>query len=330
MHDTDDAPGKSHEHRHPHPPDDPSGHPRIGFVGAGRVGTLLGRAFSQAGWPVTGVVGRRAEQLDSFRRLIPSARPFARPGEMLDEVELVFLTVPDDVVADVAHGIRLYGGQAIVHTSGALPASVLDSARAAGTYAGSFHPLIAVADADRAMADLMGATVALEGDDGLMPLLGELAEAVGAQPVLLPPGGKPAYHAAAMLAAGGFIGLLDGIAEVARGAGLDEAGALAVYGPLVRQSLANAETMGIRAALTGPFVRGDVGTIAAHLDALRRLAPRALSLYRAVAERELALAEARDDLSTERAAQIRGLPGMNTDAAISPAPANIAGDAGQR
>jgi len=307
VHDTDDAPGKSHVHRHPHPPEDPSGRPRIGFVGAGRVGTLLGRAFSQAGWPVTGVVGRRPERLDDFRRLVPTARAFVRPTDLLDEVELIFLTVPDDFVGEVAQAIRLYGGQAIVHTSGALAASVLDPARAAGTQAGSFHPLIAVADPDRALADLRGATVALEGDEALMPLLGDMAEAIGAQPVVLPPGGKPAYHAAAMLAAGGFIGLLDGIAEVARGAGLDESGALAVYGSLVRQSLANAESLGIREALTGPFVRGDVGTITSHLDALRHGAPGALPLYRAVAGRELALAEARGALSNEAAARIRAI-----------------------
>ena len=106
----------------------------------------------------------------------------------------------------------------------------------------------------------------------------------------LPPGGKPAYHAAAVLAAGGFVGLLDAIAEVARGAGLDEAGALAIYGPLIRGSLANAERLGVEAALTGPFVRGDEGTVRGHLGALARLAPGALPVYRALARRELAMA----------------------------------------
>lgn len=276
-------------------------------MGAGKVGTALALAFSRAGWPVAGVTSRDGQRLDRLSALVPSARPFPSPAAMLDEVDLLFLTVPDDALPEVAQGIRLYGGQAIVHTSGALPASVLDPARAAGTSAGSFHPLVAVADPQRAQADLAGATIAVEGDDSLLPLLGELAEAIGGQPVRLPPGGKPAYHAAAMLAAGGFIGLLDGIAEVARGAGLDEASALVVYGPLIRQSLANAEALGIGPALTGPFVRGDAGTIASHLDALRRLAPAALPLYRAVAAREIAIASARGNLSDEAAQGISSL-----------------------
>lgn len=294
-------------HQHPHPPADPSGRPRIGVIGAGRVGTALGVAFSRAGWPVGAVSSRDAGRRERFRSLVPSAGAHESPAALLDEVDLVFLCVPDDAITRVVGELRLYGGQAIVHTSGALPASVLEPARAAGTSAGSFHPLVAVADTERAVTDLHGATVALEGDEALLPLLAELAEAIGAQPVRLPPGGKAGYHAAAVMAAGGLIGLLDAIVELARGAGLDEAGALAIYGPLIRQSLANAESLGIGAALTGPLARGDRGTVAAHLEAMRRLAPGALELYVAVAHREIALAESRGELPGERARDLREL-----------------------
>lgn len=308
VHDTESAPGSAHGphgHQHPHPPLDPSGHPRIGIVGAGRVGLALGIAFSRAGWPVGAVASRDAGRRERFQRLVPGAHGHDAAAALLDTVELLFLCVPDDAIARVAGDLRLYGGQAIVHTSGALPSSVLEPARAAGTSAASFHPLVAFADPERAVADLRGATVALEGDPALVTLLGDLAEAIGAQPVQLPPGGKAGYHAAAVLAAGGFIGLLDAIAEVARGAGLDEAAALAVYGPLIRQSLANAESLGIAAALTGPLARGDRGTVMTHLEAMRRLAPGAVELYVAVAHREITLAEQRGDLPDERARGLR-------------------------
>lgn len=294
-------------HRHPHPPSDAGSRPRIGIVGAGRVGTALGLAFSRAGWPVAAVATRDDERRARFKLLVPGALPLAAPAQLVDEVDVVFLCVPDDAIGAVASGLRLYSGQAMVHTSGALPAQVVAPARAAGSTIGSFHPLVAVVDPERAVEDLRGATVALEGDDALMPLLGDLARSIGAQPVLLPPTGKPAYHAAAMLAAGGLVGLLDAIAEVARGAGLDERGALAIYGPLVRHALTNAETMGIGPALTGPLARGDAGTVAAHLVALRRLAPGALPLYRAVAEREIALALRGGQLSGTAADSMRVL-----------------------
>jgi predicted short-subunit dehydrogenase-like oxidoreductase (DUF2520 family) len=303
----DDEHGGAPGHSHPHPPGDPSGRPRIGFVGAGRVASVLAVAFARAGWPVVAVASRDAERREHIGALIPGSRALESAGTIVDVADLVFLTVPDDALADVAAGLRLYAGQAAVHTSGALAADVLAPAQAAGSAIGSFHPLVAFASQDAALIALHGATVALEGGDELVALLGRLATDIGAQPVLLPPGGKPAYHAAAVLAAGGFVGLLDGIAEVARGAGLDEAGALAIYGPLIRQSLANAEGMGIERALTGPFVRGDEGTIRAHLGALSRLAPGAMDLYLAVARRELAMAVRRGDVDEDRAMVLRSL-----------------------
>jgi predicted short-subunit dehydrogenase-like oxidoreductase (DUF2520 family) len=299
--------GGTPAHHHPHPPDDPSGHPRVGFVGAGRVGCVLGVAFVRAGWPVVAIASRDLGRQSRFMELVPGARAAPSIAAVSDNVDLIFLTVPDDALADVAAELRLYAGQAAVNTSGALCSDVLEPARAAGTTVGSFHPLVAFAEQEAALAALSGSTVAIEGDEELLGLLGQLATEIGAQPVRLPPAGKQAYHAAAVLAAGGFVGLLDGIAEVARGAGLDEAGALAIYAPLIRQSLGNAERVGIEAALTGPFVRGDEGTIREHLAALSRLAPGALELYRAVARRALAIALGRGELDDERAAPLRRL-----------------------
>ncbi len=295
-----------HEHPHPHRSTEPGGHPLIGIVGAGAVGTALGVAFSRAGWPIAAVASRDPARRERFASLVGGqTRAFAEANAILDEVELIFLAVPDDALAQVAGDLHLYSGQAIVHTSGLLGVEVLAAAMAAGTQAGSFHPLVAFADTERAVAALHGATVALEGDDQLVSLLAQMAEAIGAIPVRLAPGAKAAYHAAAVLAAGGFVALLDAIAELGRVAGLDEAGSLAVYAPLVEQTLGNARALGIRAALTGPMTRGDVGTLEAHLTELSRHAPDVLPLYLAAAERELALAEARGALGTEVAGRLR-------------------------
>ena len=80
-------------------------------------------------WPVATKRGAAA-----FAELVPGARGFAEPQAVLDEADLIFLTVPDD--ADRRRrppALHLYSGQALVHTSGALPASVLAPAMAAGT-----------------------------------------------------------------------------------------------------------------------------------------------------------------------------------------------------
>lgn len=277
----------------------------IGIVGAGAVGTALGVALSRAGWPIHAVASRDAGRREHFRSLVEVNRAFIDPEPLVEEVELIILAVPDDVVGPLASTLRMYSGQAMIHTSGALGAEVLAPAMAAGTQVGSFHPLVAFADTERAVAALHGATIAIEADDQLAALLAAMAEAIGATPVRLAPGAKAAYHAAAVLAAGGFVALLDAVAELGGVAGLDEAGSLAIYGRLIEGTLGNARALGIAAALTGPITRGDRGTLRSHLDTLRAHAPRALELYVAAARREIELAEGRGLLAPEAARTMR-------------------------
>ena len=308
----DHADGRPHAHRHPHEHSAPGDPPYLGIVGAGAVGTALGVALARAGWPITAVASRDPARRERFSQLVGGTRAFADATAILDEAELIILAVPDDALAGLAGGLRLYSGQALVHTSGALGAEVLLPAMAAGTQIGSFHPLVAFADTERAVAALHGATVAVEGDDQLVGLLAEMAEAIGATAVRLAPGSKSAYHAAAVLAAGGFDALLDAIAELGRVAGLDEASSLAIYGPLIEQTLGNARALGIRAALTGPITRGDAGTLRAHLATLQALAPGVLDLYRAAAEREIALAVDRGALTTDAVGGLRDALAMRS------------------
>jgi predicted short-subunit dehydrogenase-like oxidoreductase (DUF2520 family) len=294
-------------HSHPHQHSQPGQTPVIGIVGAGAVGTALGVALSRAGWPVHAVSSRDAARRERFRSLVDVTRVFVDPEPLVEEVELIILAVPDDAVAPLAKTLRMYSGQAMIHTSGALGSDVLAPAMAAGTQVGSFHPLVAFADTERAVAALHGATVAIEADDQLAAMLAAMAEALGATPVRLAAGSKAAYHAAAVLAAGGFVALLDAIAELGRVAGLDEAGSLAIYGGLIEGTLGNARALGIAAALTGPITRGDLGTLRAHLDALRAHAPGALALYVAAARREIDLAEGRGALPASPARAMRGV-----------------------
>ena len=292
-------------HAHPHHHSGPDETPSTGIVGAGAVGTALGIALSRAGWPINAVASRDAGRRARFAAAVEGTRGFAEAQALIEEVELIILAIPDDALGPLAHEIRMYSGQAMVHTSGVLGAEVLAPAMAAGTQIGAFHPLVAFADTERAVAALHGATVAIEGDDDLAGMLATMAERIGAHPVRLAPGTKAAYHAAAVLAAGGFVALLDAIAELGAVAGLDEAGALSIYGPLIEGTLGNARALGIETALTGPMTRGDTGTLDAHLAALRAHAPGVLPLYVAAAHREIALALDRGALSPETASGMR-------------------------
>src|SRR5579859_941528 len=89
-------------HDHPHAQSDPGAPPITGIVGAGAVGTALGLALTRAGWPVAAVASRDPARRRRFGELVGGARAFAEAAAVVDEVELVILAVPDDVLAPLA------------------------------------------------------------------------------------------------------------------------------------------------------------------------------------------------------------------------------------
>jgi predicted short-subunit dehydrogenase-like oxidoreductase (DUF2520 family) len=75
-----------------------------------------------------------------------------------------------------------------------------------------------------------------------------------------------------------------------RAAGLDEEEALAGVLALARGTLANVEASGTAEALTGPFARGDEGTIARNRAALEALDAATLAVYDLLGARSRLLA----------------------------------------
>jgi predicted short-subunit dehydrogenase-like oxidoreductase (DUF2520 family) len=254
---------------------------------------------------------RRAE----VARVSPGTLVTDDPAEVARHVDIVLLAVPDDAIASVASSLDARPGTVVAHLSGVHPAAVLRDALAPGVAVGAFHPLVAFADVTRATEALDGSFVMIDGDPPAVEVLRSIAEVLGARPVRLAGDraetatAKAAHHAAAVLAAGGFIALLDTIVELGRVAGLDEATAVEVYGSLVRQGLANAAGLGVADALTGPVVRGDVGTVQAHLGAIDAVAPDVRETYLAAARRQLVIAGRRGLPDAAAAARLTALLG---------------------
>src|SRR5919197_3239154 len=102
---------------------------RIGVIGAGRVGAVLGAALREAGHDVVGISGRSAGSRTRAETLLPGV-PVASPIEVARTAELILLTAPDDalptVVDHVADSGVLGSGHVVVHTSGRHGVAILD------------------------------------------------------------------------------------------------------------------------------------------------------------------------------------------------------------
>ena len=269
----------------------------IGFIGAGRVGTSLAALLHAGGITVAGVSGRT---LDDARRMAQSAGlPASTAKEWaatVAEAAIVFLTVPDDAIAplckEIAGAGGWRGGQGVVHCSGALSSAILQPARAAGASVASFHPLQAFASLDAALSHMAGSTFALEGDASLVDLLDGLAQAMGGTSLRVTAREKVLYHAAAVIASNYTVTLAALASELLVGEGIasDPNTALRYLMPLLKGTVDNLESLGLPDALTGPLVRGDVGTVTRHLEGLDACAPELAHLYRHLARLTLPLA----------------------------------------
>jgi predicted short-subunit dehydrogenase-like oxidoreductase (DUF2520 family) len=257
--------------------------PRVVVVGVGRLGGALALALAAKRWPVRML----ARSEESRRRALELGLKTAMDRDVA-QARVCLLCVPDKAVSTVAEELkpRLARGAALVHCAGALSLEALGAPH--GRVLGSFHPLVAVSDPRDSLA---GNSVALSTRSRwLREVLERMAKDVGLRVLRVPEKHRAAYHAGAVLSAGGVVAALSAAVESFRVAGISEEDALAALLPLTRSALRGVEARGLAAGYTGPIARGDSGVVAAHLAALP---PKVAAVYRPLSKRGLELVGSR-------------------------------------
>jgi predicted short-subunit dehydrogenase-like oxidoreductase (DUF2520 family) len=277
----------------------------LAVVGAGRVGTGLAVLLSRAGHRVVAASGRNGSRA-RVERYLPRV-PFAADAEAAGAADIVIIGVPDDRIEpaseELAGAGAFRGGQSVVHLSGATSLDALEAARLAGATVLSLHPLQSVPTVDAAIERLPGCAMAITAHEEKGYALGErLAADAGGRPFRLPDDQKPLYHAAAVFCSN-YLVAVEGLAErLFQAAGL--AHSVELFAPLARATLEHVLEDGPAAALTGPAVRGDAGTVRRNLEALEAHAPDTVPAYVALARVAVSLAEKSGQLGAEGRARV--------------------------
>ncbi len=244
---------------------------RVFVLGAGRAGRALARALAAGagGVEVVGLAGRGT----------------SLTADTIGRADVVLVTVRDgqlETALAQLYTAPLAPGAIVLHASGSAdPESALDQLRRAGHAAGTFHPLVPLADEHRAAVQLRGAWVGVDGDAAAQRAGRVLADALGAHVLTIPRGAKPRYHAAAVLASNFPVVLAAVAAEVMRNAGIDGEAARGAVQRLMQAAVENLATAAPETVLTGPVARGDEETVAKHLAALEG-DPEVADAYRAL------------------------------------------------
>lgn len=276
-------------------------------VGAGRLGTALAAALARRGWRPAALVDRDLGAARGARRLVGAGRASTILGPSPDPGRFVVVAVPDAQVAKAAAALARSGvdwtGRVVVHTSGLLAASVLAPLARRGARTASCHPVQSFARKDAPASVFTGVTWGVEGDPEAIEACGRVVRALRGRLLPLTAEEKPLYHAACALASNAFVALEGTAVDLLVRAGIDRGTAEAVLLPLVEGTLQNVKKLGMDGALTGPVIRGDQSTVAAHLEALGP-EPRAAEIYRVLGKAMLEMA-ARRGLAPARVKSLR-------------------------
>lgn len=288
---------------------------RIGFIGAGTVGTALALGLNarpalsgvEEGYQIVAVSSRTHTSTDKLAQQIRGCQSVENNQAVADTADLVFITTPDGVIPQVASEVRWHKGQSVVHCSGADSTDTLEPARKLGAQVGAFHPLQTFASVKQAIDNLPGSTFAIEAEEPLLDTLKNMATALGGHWIELRAGDKVIYHAAAVIACNYLVTLVKLSTDLWQTFGVPRAEAARALMPLLRGTLNNIETVGIPGCLTGPIARGDTGTIKKHLKTLAKVAPTVLSTYRELGIQTVPVAVAKGRINEQQAREMEEL-----------------------
>ncbi|HYZ55335.1 MAG TPA: Rossmann-like and DUF2520 domain-containing protein, partial [Streptosporangiaceae bacterium] len=171
-------------------------------------------------------------------------------------------------------------GRLLAHTSGRYGVGVLEPVTRLGALPLALHPVMTFTGRSDDIDRMRGICFGVTAPEPLRPAAEALVIEMGGEPVFIAEASRGLYHAALASAANHLVTLVTEASDLLRSAGAAEPARM--LSPLLFAALDNALRLG-DAGLTGPVARGDAGTVAGHVEALRDAAPEALAVYVALA-----------------------------------------------
>lgn len=288
-----------------------NGKPSIALIGPGRLGQAVTSLLRQKGYPITAIVGRDRQRTAEAARFIGAELMATTDLNRCAPADIILIATADDQLASVAaqlcDTITLRKKTLLLHCSGLHPAAVLKHPAQSVQPTLAMHPLQTFASGEQGKKSLAGCYFSLEGDGIAIEQGQQLAADLGGQSFVIEGAYKARYHAAACMASNFVTTLIDSAAEVLKQCNSHQEIPVTVLGPLIRTAVENSLTLGTEAALTGPIVRGDDGTVNSHIEQLQHHHPHLVGLYQQLGLQTVELAERSNRLPAEKGEKISQL-----------------------
>lgn len=270
---------------------------KIGIIGAGKVGISIGCVLKAKGIDVVAVSDRDETALRLARSYLGDACIYTVDNEeVVTQSDTIAVTTHDREIRVVAR--EMFWAPVSVekklffHTSGAHHSHELSPLDEKGAVLGSLHPLQTFPDIASAISVLPNTYIFIEGDAAAIDRLKFLGDLLGHKVLTIDGKNKVLYHLSAVFVCNLLCALFYSGEGVMKRIGID----LVPFYPIINATLKNIEEKGPLMSLTGPIIRGDVGTVLSHIDEMEGMDTQK-EVYRALSETILEMVEKRRSLS---------------------------------
>ena len=260
----------------------------IGFIGAGRVGVSLGHYFAVHKKHVTGYYSKTVSSACEAAK-ITSTRTYSQIEKIIQDSDVLFLTVPDREIEPVWKQIRTYPirGKIVCHCSGAISSSVFSDIEETGAFGYSIHPILAISTRYTSCQELSNTSFTIEGSTERLETMYRFLKEIDLNVVKMQTKNKVCYHAATVMVSNFVITLMAEARDLFGECDLSDKEMQTALLTLMNSSVEAIKQQGIYEALTGPVERNDVFTVQQEVEALKTDKQ---ELYRILSLRTVSLA----------------------------------------
>lgn len=246
---------------------------KITIIGAGNVGTHLGKRLFEKGHEIVEVFSRVPAKAELLANQV-GARAVSALSELGETADIYILAVKDDAIEAVAAAISV-DNPFIVHTSGATPSTVLS---AHSSQYGIFYPLQTFSIDKSADFEKLPMCV-YANNSTVLKKLKNLAQSICPNVYEINDKERAILHVCAVFV-NNFTNHLFAVAEDIL---TKENLTLHLLKPLIQETVNKIQQHPAKAMQTGPAFRGDVQTVERHLDFLEQY-PDYQLIYRVLSE----------------------------------------------
>lgn len=284
----------------------------VAIVGAGNVGSVLGKLLLLGGQRIVCIVSRTDRSARNAGKFLGCRLVSTSLADIPSATNLVLIATPHNTIGAVAQSLAAlrhlnYGRLAVCHTSGMLTADVLDPLRELGATVFSFHPLQTFPrdfPPRNIVGSVRGIYYGIDGQEKGVKLAAKLAKVLRGRAINIPPDMREFYHAACVVASNHLTTLLWVLERMYQKLGTSREKFYRVFEPIIEATLRNVASTSPANALSGPIARGGVETVSSHLISIKKHLPEIVPYYLRLTADTARLAKVKGSISDARYAAL--------------------------